>query len=330
MNRAQRAKIYGYVRYISLTLFFILFVLGLSIGFGTVCSTISIGGVSYTCPFALLQELLDVRLVALGIVISALLIIIPTLFLGRFFCGWVCPIGAVLTPVGGFISSLALHVGLPSFLKNKDLKYGILLGSLLAAVVLAFPVWCIFCPVGGISKVLTPASFASANVNVPGVVVNATLPVATPSGVPFTSVIPIIGTAVILVAVALEFGEKRAWCKYFCGLGATFGLLSGISNKIGWQIRMPMDRTIECKLCDRNCPMGIPVLDQTRAKIKADPETEALAKKMGLTKDQLLVKARKEPMPELKKIDKKYSFSSTECIKCFTCVSVCPVYKTEK
>ena len=329
MNRAQRAKIYNYLRYLSLAVFFFLFVFGLSLGFGTVCS-IAASGVSYSCPFGVFQEILSVRLVVLGLVISALLIIIPTLFLGRFFCGWVCPIAAVLGPIGEFLSGIGARVGLPNFLRNRDIKYGVLLGSVVAAVILVYPIWCIFCPVGGMSKIITPASFASANMSLPGVIVNATLPVTTPSGVPFTSVIPIIGIGAILLAVALEVGEKRAWCTYFCPLGATFGLLSGISNKIGWQIRLPMDRTIECKLCQRKCPMRIPILAQTREKIKADPATEALAKQMGLTKDQLLVKARKEPIPELKKIDKKYSIKSTECIKCFTCVSVCPLYKTGK
>lgn len=329
MNRAQRAKIYRYVRYLSLVCFFSLFFIGLLFGIGTVCS-IAFSGLSYSCPFSVFQQILDTRLVVLGLVTSALLIIIPTLVLGRFFCGWVCPLGALLAPIGGLVSKIRKKALLPGFLKNKDIKYGVLLGSVIGAVVLAYPVWCIFCPVGGISKIATPFATTSANVTLPGVFVNASVQNITPSQVPITYALPILGTGVILLAVALEVLETRAWCKYFCGLGAVFGLLSGVSNKIGWQIRMPMDRTIECKLCEKNCPMGIPILDQTRAKIKADSETDALAAKMGLTKDQLLVKARKEPIPELKKIDKKYSIQSTECIKCFTCVNVCPVYKTEK
>lgn len=353
MNRAQTAGKYRYLRYLSLASFFSLFVFGpiFIFGFGTVCS-FTIPGFQYSCPFGVFQNILTVGIIYWGLLLTALLIIIATLFLGRFFCGWICPVGAILAPIGKALSKVKAQTGLPRFLKNKDIKYGVLLGAIVGAVVLAFPVWCIFCPVGGSSKIATPFLTDSANLTMPGILVNETLQTATPSTVPMTYILPILGTAIILVAVALELTETRAWCRYFCGLGAAFAVLSGISNKIGWQVRMPMDRTIECGACVRNCPMGIPILAETREKIKADPETEAAAKQMGVTKEQMLLKARKDrvdqylnswgilgeklgkdskqSMPEFKKVADKYSISPTECIKCFTCVSVCPVYKMDK
>lgn len=55
---------------------------------------------------------------------------------------------------------------------------------------------------------------------------------------------------------------NRAYCRYLCPFGATFGLL----NHAGfYDVRMDSDRCIDCGRCDQACDMGIPVWKQGKA-----------------------------------------------------------------
>ncbi|MGC9106912.1 MAG: 4Fe-4S binding protein [Infirmifilum sp.] len=51
----------------------------------------------------------------------------------------------------------------------------------------------------------------------------------------------------------LEFTEKRAWCKYFCSVGAVIGAL-GFKKILGFKI--DPEKCIKCRACIRVCPTG--------------------------------------------------------------------------
>ncbi|MBF0480396.1 MAG: 4Fe-4S binding protein [Desulfovibrionaceae bacterium] len=58
------------------------------------------------------------------------------------------------------------------------------------------------------------------------------------------------------------FIGNRAYCRFLCPYGATFGLL----NRIGFfQVRLDRERCADCGQCDRVCDMGIPIREQGRA-----------------------------------------------------------------
>jgi polyferredoxin len=60
---------------------------------------------------------------------------------------------------------------------------------------------------------------------------------------------------------------NRAYCRYLCPFGATFGVL----NRIGfYKIEFDADTCNDCGICDQVCDMGIPVLAQGRTKGKID------------------------------------------------------------
>ncbi len=54
---------------------------------------------------------------------------------------------------------------------------------------------------------------------------------------------------------------NRAYCRFLCPYGATFGLL----NRMGFfQVKMDRERCVACGRCEQVCDMGIPVLRQAK------------------------------------------------------------------
>jgi len=71
-----------------------------------------------------------------GLLLS-LLILVPTLFLGRFFCGWICPMGTLQHFVGNLPSEAKRgkqRIDSNRYKRWQTGKYGILLAGLVAAV----------------------------------------------------------------------------------------------------------------------------------------------------------------------------------------------------
>ncbi|MFK4784690.1 4Fe-4S binding protein [Fusobacterium sp. MFO224] len=69
---------------------------------------------------------------------------------------------------------------------------------------------------------------------------------------------PILTTALIMMILfmLLSLFIHRVFCRYFCPLGAKYGLIS--LTRI-FTIKRDLDVCIDCKLCDKNCPMQIQI-----------------------------------------------------------------------
>lgn len=66
----------------------------------------------------------------------ALVILIPTLFLGRFFCGWICPMGTLQHWVGGWQSEAKRgkqRLESNRYKRWQTVKYGVLIAGLVAS-----------------------------------------------------------------------------------------------------------------------------------------------------------------------------------------------------
>lgn len=87
-------------------------------------------------PLAALVNLLAGHALSLALLWS-LVILIPTFFLGRFFCGWICPMGSMNQFLGGIRSrsrSRKTLIAANRYKKWQATKYFLLIAGLLAAL----------------------------------------------------------------------------------------------------------------------------------------------------------------------------------------------------
>lgn len=178
-----------------------------------------------------------VQLTFLGILFAGLLLKIKpvlmvflplSLLAGSFFCGWICPFGAV-QDLFGKLGSLVIKRKLR--MPRTIQKYAQYLRYVLMAALLVM--------VSGDSLVKT-----SLNGYMTFIVV------AMGRGAQAVAV----GIMVGFVVIAMFF--DRPFCNYFCSEGIKYGLLS--LGRI-FTIKRNTDTCVNCKSCDRACPMNIEV-----------------------------------------------------------------------
>lgn len=203
----------------------------------------------------------------------AMVTIVLTILLGRFFCGWVCPLGTVHDMAGRLIHGRKSRPGGNRYSPWQKTKYYVLVGMLAAAVFGGHWIT-IFDPLVLFYRTLTTAIFPAVQWAVeegstaiyhadprvgPVRITSFTEPVY----MTFRDRVRVVEKQAFLatggiivffvVIVALNAYRRRWWCRYICPLGALLGILA-------W--RPLLRRTVQseectqCELCGRACHGG--------------------------------------------------------------------------
>lgn len=153
----------------------------------------------------------------------ALIITILTLILGRFFCGWLCPLGTLLD-IFHFLKQKIPYISLKKIKKISPAKYFIL-SIILIAALFGWQWAGFFNPFSilyqGIISFITPTKLA------------------------------LFFTVILFFIFALEFLERRFWCRYLCPSGALMGLFARFS----FLQRIPNKIYPNCGDCMNKCRM---------------------------------------------------------------------------
>jgi polyferredoxin len=197
-------------------------------------------------PLAGIATLLSTRTLYDGL-LWGLATVALTIVLGRVFCGWVCPFGAMhqfLGWLGRRRLRSKLKVEANRYRPAQRIKYYVL-AAFLASAALA--------PLGAGTLwigLLDPLPLVQRSV---GLVL---LPLAERSGALALSPLPRfyegagLIAAVFATALALNLWVPRFYCRFVCPLGALLGLLGRYAL---WRIGRTGEGCTGCLRCERNC-----------------------------------------------------------------------------
>jgi polyferredoxin len=193
-------------------------------------------------PLAALVNLLSGHALYRGLAWS-LLILIPTLFLGRFFCGWICPLGSLNQFVADMRTKSMRRrtlIAANRYKKWQVTKYVLLIAGSLAAL------WR-----SSIAGWIDPLSLLVRSVGVsilPAAASKKYYVVYQPHYWP-----SVLMGAVFLALLLMSLRVTRFWCRALCPLGALLGTAAR------WSLLGLHKNAATCNRCSRcliNCQGG--------------------------------------------------------------------------
>jgi MauM/NapG family ferredoxin protein len=215
-------------------------------------------------PLILTTNLLNFGPIVWKLFLSLILVGL-TLVLGRFFCGWICPLGTTLDGCRRLLFSPRPDQGYAW--RWRRVKYYflffLLTGALLSVnlVGLFDPLSLLFRTLGiviypGLSHGLEEAFTRLYNVGTPLTYISEPVYEFLKATIlPFRKqvfLLPFFTLCCFAIIVALERVDRRFWCRALCPLGALYGLVARFS----WLRRRPGKLCADCGDCQTGCKMG--------------------------------------------------------------------------
>ena len=176
-----------------------------------------------------------------SLVIGApLLLLALSLVFGRFFCGWICPIGTLLDLTRGLAfwrktRPLASRRKWFAANRNSLLRF-FLLAFLLGAGLVSLKYLGLFDPLVVFQRTSTALAQNGFSAQQPGL----------------RAVVSLV-SLVFLAIIALELWQPRFWCRNLCPLGALISLISRFSL---FKRQVSPALCNLCQECRRDCPMN--------------------------------------------------------------------------
>ncbi len=211
-------------------------------------------------PLLMVSASLAGRVLQAGLVLAAIVVVLTLLF-GRFWCGWICPLGTVLEWLGPRRSRRKAPAE-----KLRLLKY-LLLFAILTAAVLGNQTLIFLDPITILYRALATAVWPAlrhAVVAVEELLYQVPIlwgPLDAIHGAVvqpvFQAVQPVFSlgllSALLLAGlISLNWLAERFWCRYLCPLGGLLGLLA----KVSLVRRSVSDGCTRCAHCSSECPTG--------------------------------------------------------------------------
>lgn len=194
---------------------------------------------------------------ALHLFSPALVLLAATALLGRFFCGWVCPLGTCIDAADTVLKPLRRNKRPPP----AGVKY-LLLFAVLAAAPFGVQLAWLLDPIPLLTR-----TFATALIPLGSAGYDAALGPLRSAGLRLQPVpvheftLGLLTGGVFLAILLLGLLSRRYWCRSLCPLGALLGLV----GRWGLWRRRVNDNCRQCRLCSRDCQMGaIPPAQPTR------------------------------------------------------------------
>ncbi len=201
----------------------------------------------------------------ISLVWPALITVALTLLLGRFFCGWACPLGAILdfadaTVLRRWKRRRAVPPGL------RRTKY-LLLAFLFASSVFTLQFVFLFDPISVLIRSFAVSVYPAVNLTLETAFAKLydtpVAPVSEPVyGLlrdhflsfeqPYFQMSALVGV-LFLGILALELLQRRFWCRNLCPLGALLGLLGRVAPLKRW---VSQADCISCDACRKTCRTG--------------------------------------------------------------------------
>ena len=215
-------------------------------------------------PLAALADFLAPGRFGWQVLWPALVVLLLTILLGRFFCGWICPLGTTLDGLGKLVGRGRRSCS-PGW---RRVKYYLLI-ALATATVLGVQLLGLFDPLAIFLRSLTLAVYPAYNYGLNRIfdvfyehevpllssAVKGAYPVIRDHLMAFYQPIfalSLFTLMIFLVILLLERVEHRFWCKNICPLGGLLGLCS----RYAVLQRTPQKLCADCQVCDSLCRSG--------------------------------------------------------------------------